>query len=73
MIALISASLRGIMRDDATPGADRSAKAGGQFAAFAELPLRLRDLGVRRLVQHLARDDPIRLELRVAGALEGLA
>ena len=59
-----------IMRDDATPGADRSAKSGGQLAALAELPFCRRDLGVLRLVQHLARDNPVRLELRVAGPLE---
>ena len=71
MIALISASVRGIIVDDAAPGPDRAAEAASQLAALAELPLRLRDLGVLRLMQHLPRDNLVRLELLVAGALEG--
>src|SRR4029077_3556521 len=59
-----------IVRNNATPGADGSAKPGAEFAALAELPFCRRDLGVRRLVQHFAGDDAVRLELHVADPLK---
>src|SRR6516164_1365456 len=61
----------GIIRDNATPSSDGAAEPGRELAALAELAFCSRDLGVRRLVQHLTRDHAIRLELLVAGPLEG--
>ena len=59
-----------VVRHDPAPRPDRTAEAGGEFAALAELPLCRRDLGVLRLMQHPARDNLVRLEPRVAGPLE---
>ena len=58
--------------DDAAPSPNGAAEAAGQFAALAQLPLRLRDLGVLGLVEHLAGNDAIRLDPLVTGAQEGL-
>jgi len=58
-----------VMRDNAAPGTDGSAKSGSEFGTFAELTLRSADLRVRRPAQHLAGDDAIRFKRRVAGLL----